>query len=280
MIKYHCVNGQITPAEQAVLHISDLAILRGYGIFDFFLVKSGQPLFFEDYLDRFIRSASLLNLDMPLGREALHNAVLELIRANGLPEASIRLVLTGGYSDDGYTPSEANLLIMEHPFAQAKAELYGRGLHLFLHDYQREVPEVKSINYLTGIRLLPYQKEKGADDVLYHDKGWIRESARSNFLMLTQDDVLVTPAKHILMGVTRKKVLEVAAGLLKIEERDIHLQELEQAKEAYLSSTTKGVMPVTMIDGQPVADGRPGPWAKRLQEAFVRVTQNYLLEKA
>lgn len=280
MIKYYNVNGRITPVEESVLHISDLAILRGYGIFDFFLVKSGQPLFFEDYLDRFTRSARLLHLEMPISRDALHDAVLELISANGQPEASIRLVLTGGYSEDGYSPAQSNLLIMEHPFAQAKAEWYNRGLHLFTHDYQRELPEVKSINYLTGIRLLPSQKEKGADDVLYHDKGWIRESARSNFLMLTQDDVLVTPSEQILMGVTRKKVLEAAAGQLQVEERNISLQELQFAKEAYLTSTTKGVMPVTIVDGKPIAGGLPGPWAKRLHEAFMDITKNYLLEKA
>ncbi len=279
MIAYYSINGKITPAGQAALRLNDLSILRGYGIFDYFLVKAGKPVFIEDYLERFTRSAALLFLDIPQLTGSLEEAVEELIQVNGLHEASIRLVLTGGYADDGYTPLHPNLLIMAHPYPDINPLYYTDGIALMSYDYQREIPEVKSINYLTGIRLLGELRRQGAQELLYHDRGLLRESARSNVFILTADGVLATPADKVLLGVTRKKILELAAPLVKTEERDITFEELLTAKEVYLTSTTKGIMPVVKVDDHAVGNGRPGELAPVLQQKFVAFTQAYLEQK-
>lgn len=279
MITYASINGEIIPVEQAVLPVTDLSILRGFGIFDYFLVKKGHPVFFEDYLERFTRSAALMDLELPLPGVALREGILALVRANGLLEASIRLVLTGGLSEDGYSPAPPNLIILEHPYPHANPAYYSKGISLLTHDYQREFPEVKTINYLTGIRLLNTLKSKGAHELLYCNGNKVRESARSNFMLLTADKVLVSPDEQILAGITRKKVLELATDYVKVEVREVLTDELLTASEAYLTSTTKGVMPVTTIDGRPVGAGKPGETGKVLHAAFLRATSEYLAQK-
>lgn len=269
MIRYYCLNGKLSKVEETHLQVSDLSILRGFGIFDYFLVRDGQPLFLSDYLDRFYTSAERLGLSIPVERSGLTRQIMELLEANGQLDAGIRLVLTGGYADDSYTPVEPNLLVMQHTFKAPPAWQFERGIRLMSYNHQRELPEIKSINYLTGIRLQPVMRAAGADYLLYHDQGVIRESDRSNFFALTEEGVLVTPHEQILRGITRKQVLDLAPDIVRVEERTVHMDELPTFREAFLTSSTKGVMPVVQVDETVIGEGLPGEVTLRLGALFV-----------
>lgn len=266
----HChINGELTSLSAAAIGVSDLALLRGYGVFDFFLFDKGQPRFLEDYLERFLRSAETLHLKLPVAKENLKDSVFEVIQANSETSGGIRLVLTGGYSADCYAPTEGNLLVLQSPFPKLSRELYEKGASVASHQYQREYPEAKSLNYITGIALLPWLKEVGANFPLYHDGEFYRESDRSNFFLVNQDDVLVTPAKKILMGITRAKVIQLARELeVKVEEREVGVAEVSDAREIFFTSSIKGLIPITKLDQKQVGDGFPGPITKKLQDAF------------
>ncbi len=276
MLKYYCINGELTPSEEASLHVSDLSILRGYGLFDFFTVRKGKPLFLEDYLDRFYQSAWFMRLDVPFSREDLTGQILELVEANGLEEAGIRLVLTGGYAPDGYTPTAPNLLIMEYPAPKYPASHYENGVKLMLFEYNRTFPTAKTINYIVGINLLPQMRAVGAEDVLFFSDGHIFETTRANFFIVTQDDVIVTPGEGILKGVTRKKTLEVARRHFKVEERPLAMEELATAKEAFMTSSTKRVLPVTQVDETVIGSGKPGVVTQELLRLFLEEEERWL----
>ncbi len=278
MITYAMLNGKLSRAEALSLHVSDLSILRGYGIFDFFLFLKGQPLFLDDYLDRFYRSASLLHLESPFSRADFAEQILQLIEANGCQEGGIRLLLTGGYSVDGYTPAEPNVLVLQYPLP-AQAWDTSATLKLMTHQHLRELPEIKTTNYITGISLLPQLKKHGADDLLYLDGEWVRESVRSNFFLVLEGERVVTPALKILAGVTRKQVLHLARQRYTVEEREVHVSEIAGAREAFFTSSTKGIFPVVQIDGRPVGDGNPGPVSKQLQKDFMAHLETYLQAK-
>ena len=98
MLNYCILNGHLTKSEEANLNLNDLAIIRGYGVFDFFLFKQKTPLFIEDYLNRFHNSAQLLGLLIPFSRGQMKEKIQKLIEANGEKEGGIRLLLTGGYA--------------------------------------------------------------------------------------------------------------------------------------------------------------------------------------
>jgi D-alanine transaminase/branched-chain amino acid aminotransferase len=106
-----------------------------------------------------------------------------------------------------------------------------------------------------AIWLQPWMKEKNADDILYHYNGLITECPRSNFFMITKENILVTPKEKILNGITRKKIIALAKKLeIKIEERDIHLNEIKEIKEAFITSSTKRMLPVSKIDDYILSD--------------------------
>lgn len=278
MIKYYNINGEQTPVENAYLHVSDLSILRGYGIFDYFLAREGHPLFLEDYLNRFYRSAGELYLDILFDKATMKQHIYALLEANEVKEAGIRLVLTGGYSPDGYTPASPNLLIMMYDLPASAWEFSSQGIKIITHPFLRELPEVKTINYSTGIRMLKTVKERGATDLVYVENGeWVRESARSNFFLVMPDNTIVTADEKILWGITRRQVIDAARGAgYVVEERAIHVSELDEAKEAFFTSTIKGVMSIGQIDERVYGDGTIGKVTKELQELFVKKVKGYL----
>ncbi|WP_273447851.1 aminotransferase class IV [Neolewinella agarilytica] len=263
------LNGQYVPKEEAALNVADLAILRGFGIFDYFRYTQGRPRFIEDHLDRFLRSAKLLSLDMPADREALREAVHQLIQRNGGGDGGIRFVLTGGYAPDGYTPTRPNLVGMAYPFQGPPPEQYETGIRVILHRYERELPEVKTINYLEGIRIQPMIRQRGAQYALYVDREEnIRESDRSNFLIV-RDGKLVTPTDNILHGITRLHLIKLAAELdIPVEERTVSVAEFMNAEEAIICSSVKGAMPITYADDIAIGDGKPGPITRKLMQAW------------
>jgi D-alanine transaminase/branched-chain amino acid aminotransferase len=108
-----------------------------------------------------------------------------------------------------------------------------------------------------AIWLQPLIKEKGADDVLYQVNGLVSECPRSNFFIVTADDTVVT-ATQPLKGIIRMKTLEIARRQFKVEERELTLEEAYGAKEAFITSTTKHILPVVQLDGRTIGDGEPG----------------------
>jgi D-alanine transaminase/branched-chain amino acid aminotransferase len=266
------INGEFVPADEARISISDLSIQRGYGIFDFFKVLNGRPIFLDDHLERFYRSASLLRLPVQQTREELKALLRELLRRNNQPNCGVRITLTGGHSDDGYSIGQPNLLVTQRPLPNNKA-LSERGIRLMTHEHQRQIPEAKSIDYLMPIWLQPILREKNADDVLYHRNGLLSECPRSNIFIVTANDEVLTPARNVLKGVIREKILQLAPSGIRARERDVTVQDLRAAKEVFMTSTTKNILPVVSVDGVTVGSGKPGPVGLQLSGLLARQIQ-------
>mgnify|MGYP001232375826 CR=1 FL=1 len=262
------LNNQFVDNEDAVLHVSDLSIQRGYAVFDFFRATHGMPLFMQDHLDRFFASSAAMHLPVKQSREELADIIMELLKRTAIPVAGIKMMITGGYSPDLYQPTEPNLFITCSPIKVSTEADFNKGIHAITYEYQRDMPHIKSINYQLALWLQPLLKEKKADDVLYFKNNIVTEFPRNNLFMLTADDKLVTPAHNILLGVTRKKIIALAADMIAVEERDITVDELFTARELFLSSSMKRILPVINIDGKPVADGQPGSFTKRIYQKF------------
>ena len=262
------LNGVITPYAQAQIDINDLGLLRGYGIFDYFRIHQNTPLFLEDHLDRFYKSAEIIKLAIPFEREELTTGIFELIRLNNMSQSGIRLVLTGGYSENAYSIGKPNLIITQEPFSFSSDSVYREGVKLITHEYMREIPEVKTTNYITAIWQQDQIASANAFDVLYHQKGLISEVSRSNFFLITQNNKLITPVSGILKGVTRKNVLSLARKRYEVEERAVSISELKTASEAFLTGTTKKILPVVRADGTVIGKGIPGEMTLQLSADF------------
>ena len=261
-------------ANKATLQVSDLAIQRGYGIFDFFKTLDGKPIFLEDHLDRFFHSAAQLRLDIGRTRDELRLIIHELQEANRIPDSGIRITLTGGYSPDGYSLARPNLIITQQPLQVTVTEDLPRSIRLITWPHQRQMPDVKTIDYLMAIWLQPHIRDNGADDVLYYRDGLISECPRSNFFIVTPNDTVVTPYRHILKGITRIKLLEIAGLRYRVEQRDLHLDELKTAKEAFITSTTRQVVPVVQVDKQIIGGGASGEISRWLNNELYRLARS------
>lgn len=266
---YAYVRGEVLPLAKAFLHVSDLAIQRGYGVFDYFKVQRGHPVFLNDYLSRFRASAGLMELPVPLSDNELKAVIYELIRRNGLGLSGVKMILTGGYSPNGYDLAGPSLLIMQQPLSLPGQAAVDTGIKIITHDYVREIPRAKTINYTMGIRLTKQIRERGAADVLYHQQGVVTEFPRCNLFIVKQDDTVCTPAANVLLGVTRKNVLALAGKKYKVVEGVVTLEDVYQAKEVFLTSTTKRVLPVVQVDGKIIGDGRPGAATRWLLDDLV-----------
>jgi len=269
--KYSIINGQFYKISEATVLITDLAVQRGYGIFDFFVTVNGEPVFKDDHLDRFFNSAAIMRLTPVPTRVELTKLIYGLIEKNNMPDSGIRITLTGGYSADGYSIAKPNLLITQNAFVYNK-ESFHKGINLVTYNYQRQLPQVKTIDYLQAIYLQPYIKEHKADDVLYHNEGEIRECPRGNFFLVTKDNEIITQAENVLAGVTRKKILSFEEFNAKA--KSVRLEEIDNAKEAFVTSTTKFVLPVLNINGKKIGNGQPGEITTKLFEKLYDLRMN------
>lgn len=270
------LNENILDLEKAKVHISDLALLRAYGIFDFFRTVGLKPLFFKDHIERFFQSADHLRLKCPVGRKKLRVMIIEVIEQNNIPNSGVRLVLTGGESPNGYAIGEPTLFAINEPINPLPQAHFSEGIKLLSYEYLRDIPEVKTINYLVGIYKLPDAQAKGAIDTLYHQRGKISELTRSNFFIVDQQGGIVTPGTDILKGINRKHVLQIAKKHYDVEERDLFMNELASAREAFITGTTKRVTPIVQVDDTIIGDGKPGPVTKNLQTLFEAYVDQFI----
>lgn len=269
---YAIINNELLPADKATLRVNDLSIQRGYGIFDFFKTLNNKPIFLEDHLDRFYQSASILQLPVNYTRDELKALFRQLMEQNKMPDSGIRITLTGGYSADGYTITTPNLIITQQALPVNQGQ-HATGIHLVTYPHQRQLHAAKSIDYLMAVWLQFFVKQQEAQDVLYHQNNTVTECPRSNFFLVTADDTILTPAHNILKGVIRKQVLELAAGRFAVEEKGIALQDIYQAKEAFITSTTKNILSVVKVDGQIIGTGIPGKMTTLLAEDLKKVIE-------
>ena len=269
MIAY--VNGTFLEEDKAVLHIGDLALQRGYAAFDYLRTKNNVPLFLEEYLDRFYQSAAQMHLQPKQTANELKGIINELIKQNQTQQSGIRIILTGGYAPDSYTPVTPNLVVLQQPLQMPSAEKFTNGIKVITHEYQRDLPTVKSINYLMGIWLQQKVAEQNAADVLYHHNGWVSEFPRANVFVITKEGRIVTPAEGILKGITRMKLIELIKDRYEIEERPLHVDEVKDAAEVFMTSTTKRLQPINQVDDAVIGHGKAGAITTELNQLFMQM---------
>lgn len=267
------LNDQFLENEAATLNIADLSIQRGYAAFDYLRTVNGKPLFLEDHLERFSQSAAAMRLPLSKSNEALSQIINELVHRSSISQAGIRLILTGGYAPDGYNPATPNLLITCNPQVLPSAADFEKGISIITYEYQRDLPQVKNINYMMAVWLQAIIKEKKADDVLYYSNNSLTEFPRANLFIVTKDKILVTPSEKILFGVTRKKLIKLAKEFINVEERNISKKELVDAAEVFMCSTTKRILPIIKVDETPIADGRAGAITTQLYHELLQLEQ-------
>lgn len=274
------VDGEFMPIGEARVPILDWGFLRSDATYDVVTVWRSKFFRLHDHLERFERSVAKLHMRLPLERTAIARVLAQCVERAGLSDSYVEMVLTRGLPPWGSRdPRDCvnRFYAFAVPFVWiADREKQQTGLHLIVSSRERIAPEsvdptVKNYHWHDLTSGLFDAYDRGGDTVVLVDRdGNLTEGPGFN-LFVVQDGVLSTPDSGVLEGVTRRSVMEIAAGLnVAVRQRPVPAAELAAADEVFASSSGGGVLPVTKVNGRPVADGQPGPTTWRLREVYWR----------
>jgi branched-chain amino acid aminotransferase len=257
-------------------------------VFEALRTYGGVPFALTEHLERLARSAKRALIDMPVSLETFRAEIDAALAAAKNPESYLRLLLTRGRGSAlGLDPSLARaplrvVLVME--LSPLPESMYEHGVGVITFKTQRVADSTpasgaKLSNYMVAVLAMEEVRRAGAEEALVLDaKGRVVEGTTSN-IFFVKNDLLVTPPEDagILMGITREKILRLAAQRgIKVEEKGFFPKELVDADEAFISSSIREIAPVVTVDGATVGDGRPGPTTLRLLAALRELARSSL----
>ena len=236
---------------------------------------NGSIIFFDEHYERFVRSARIMHLKIPLSKHRIEAMIYKLLRKNHYDSSRIKLVLTGGNLIGGleYDLRSANLFILVQKGSIPNEKDYLRGVKLISYEHQRELSAAKSNDYITAVNIQSLRRQAGAAEILYTFEGNVLEATTSNFFIV-KGDRLITAKDGVLMGIVRGKVIQLAKKFMEVEERMVKASELKTADEAFITSTFRKVLPVVRINNLVIGSGRVGQTTKLLMEQYARLEKN------
>jgi len=268
LLKTGFYNNRFTNASQIRINPDSLAVGRSYAAFEFFRIINKRPFYIDRHLDRLMNTLSILRLKIKYTKEQLHEIIHELIQKNEQSDYFLKIYALPGNSLN--LNEMAKLLILPYEIEYFDQSVEKEGVNLISKEYSRFLPEAKSTNYIASIFWQSEMEVYNAVDVLYYINNQLLESSRGN-VFVVKNGIISTPAKNVLKGITKSILMDIIPTTnWKLEEKTISMNELYDADEVFLSSTTKMVMPVIRIDDKVIANGKPGIITTTLLNLFVQ----------
>lgn len=287
------VNGTIAPGATAAIPVFDHGFLYGEGVYETLRTYDGRPFLFDRHMQRLRASAAMLVLDVPFADREFLQRSLDTMTAAGLGlvdgvarEAYIRILLTRGVGELTYDPAATpvpSVVVIVKPLPETPEAQYERGVPVVLVDVMRNHPRsvnplIKSNNLLNNaLAMQQALRRGGVEAVLRNYRGELSECSQSNLFIVKNGRVRTPPLDAgLLAGITRAYVFELGAALgVPVEEAKLVDEDLFAADEAFFTSTTKELMPITRVDDRPIGAGVPGPMTRQLLAEFrTRVREN------
>lgn len=278
MTRFAYVNGRYRPHSEAMVHVEDRGYQLADGVYEVVAIHGGRFVDEQPHLDRLDRSLSELRIAWPMTPAALKLVMRELVRRNAVREGSIYVQVTRGVAPREHAFPKRRIAPAVVMTTKRAKPVSGGALRegvavVVIPDIRWGRCDIKSVALLANVLGKQRAVEAGAYEAWQATAaGEITEGASTNAWMVTREGRVVThpPGPRILSGVTRLTVLRLAAeSQIAVEERPFTVSELKTAREAFLTSTSSHVLPVTSVDGARIGDGRPGPVTMRLRELYL-----------
>lgn len=259
----HYLNGEFVTEENLLVSPRDLGFARSYAVFDFFRTYNGhKPFMFDYHIERFFNSAKAIGLVLPWTREDVKNIILKTLEKNDKDtEFAVRITATGGMSPSLIQSDKPTLMVVLDQAIEFPKSMYENGIKARTVNHKRYNPASKTTHYTEAVQHAQGVEANGPGEVLYVFDNLVLEGAFWSFFCVV-NGTLVTPKNDILPGITRRVVLEKLSLDIPIEVRDLPLQELDDATEAFVTATGKGIVPLVKIDDKTIGNGKVGPITK------------------
>lgn len=259
------LDGHIVDASAPGIPPTDPAVLYGHGLFEVTRAYQGIPFRLDDHLERMRRSAHDLGLPALPAASTLDQAIRHLCSLNERPEAYVRIMLTAG----------GHHIILTRPLDIPPPQDYRKGAGITIAPWRRDPAGPfhghKTLNYLDHVLTRKHVRAAGfADALILAPDETVLEGCASNIFLARNGD-LITPSLtlHILPGVTRKVILEIAGRLrLHVHQRAVKKDELHEADEVFLTGSTLEILPIVRLEKSIIGGGRPGPLTRLLSMAY------------
>ena len=274
------VNGRITPERDAVISVFDHGFLYGEGIYETMRTYHGRLFLYDRHTRRLRNSARMISLDVPFTDQQLAGQIRDTIAASGLTgETYVRVLVTRGIGELTYDPGATpvpSVVIIVKPHVDLAAEVYDTGVRAVICDIVRNHPGtvnpmIKSNNLMnSALAMQEALKRGGFEGIMRNYKGELTECTTSN-LFIVRDGAALTPplAAGLLPGITREFLFEVGKEVgVDVREEPLRDADLFGADEAFLTSTTREVVPIVKVDEKSIGTGKPGPITKKLLDGF------------
>ncbi len=263
------LNGEFLPAEEARVSVLDRGFIFADGVYEVIPVYNGRPLRLEHHLGRLDHSLQGIRIEPPLPHPQWKGIIEALIRCNGGGDLSLYLQITRGVAArDHRFPDHATptVFAMTSPMEAVAPQLLAGVSAITVEDIRWQLCHIKSIALLPNILLRQQAVEQGASEAILLRDGLVTEGAATNVFMVHKGTVITPPKSNLLLpGITRDLVVELCRRHhIPCEEQAISAEQLRDADEVWLTSSTKEVLPVTRLDEVPVGSGQPGPLWRQL----------------
>jgi branched-chain amino acid aminotransferase len=277
------VNGRITPECEAVISVFDHGFLYGEGVYETMRTYHGRPFLFDRHMRRLRRSAHMIELPLPFSDEALGaqiRATQDAAKLDG--EAYIRVLVTRGVGELTYdlkaTPNPS-LVIIVKPQVDPPADAYDKGVRVVIVDIVRNHPAtvnpmIKSNNLMNSALAMQQALRSNAfEGVMRNYKGELTECTTANLFIVNNNVALTPPLEAgLLPGITREYLFDVGRDVgVEVTETILRDDDLFRADEAFLTSTTRELVPIVTVNDRMIGNGSPGPVTWKLLNAFRRV---------
>lgn len=272
------LNGQLVARDEAAVSPFDRGFLYGDGVYEMIACYDGILFRLDDHLARLERSLAEVRMQNPHDRAEWRKLLAELVAANLGGDMNVYVQVTRGAKPerDHRFPADTQptVFAMCQPANGTSPELLEDGLAVITQDDIRwSRCDIKATSLIANVLLRQTAEDNGAHETLLVRDDTALEFSASTIFVVKDDSVFTTPnSNKILPGVTGLVVREAAAASgIHVQEQELPMPLLRTADEIWLASTTREVMPVTQLDGKPVANGRPGPVWQRVYNAFQEI---------
>jgi D-alanine transaminase len=268
------LNGEFMPLENARIPVLDRGFIFGDGVYEVIPVYSRHPFRLQEHLVRFSRSHDAIGLDYPMKDAEWTRLVHELVSRNGNEDQSVYLQVTRGVAKrDHAFPKDVRQTVfgMSSPMTSPSRQAVENGIAtISAVDYRWLKCDVKSTSLLANCMLRQMAADAGATEVVMFRDGFLTEGSSSNVFVVKNGTILAPPKNNLVLpGITYDVVLELAqTNGVPHQVRSISQQEVRDADEIWVTSSTKEVLAATALDAKPVGDGKPGPVFRRMHQLY------------